>query len=159
MPRIPRAFSHFQCPFAVRPTPGKLAAQEIAGSRKVQCNRQFRGPAYPLGTRDQHLSHLERLLSPSFVQQQPPIGDFWHYQEGILADGTRQRQRPLCGNVRPLALSWMPPLAATSKQVALLPEKQIFTFRDGQFAKTIVEPTPGGGIPGILAQVGAEMPD
>lgn len=57
-----------------------------------------------------------------------------------------------------LALPGMPPIPATGKKVALPEEKQVFTFRDGKFAKSEGHPVPGGGVMGILAQLGVQMP-
>lgn len=56
-----------------------------------------------------------------------------------------------------LALPGMPPVPATGKKVALPEEKQVFTFRDGKFVKAHSDPVPGGGVMGMLAQLGVKM--
>jgi predicted ester cyclase len=56
-----------------------------------------------------------------------------------------------------LALPGLPPVPATGKKVAMPEEKQVFTFRDGKFARAHSDPVPGGGVMGILAQLGVKL--
>ena len=58
----------------------------------------------------------------------------------------------------PLELPGMPPIPATGKKVALPEETQIYTLRDGKLVKLQVEDVPGGGIPGMLQQIGVALP-
>ncbi len=52
----------------------------------------------------------------------------------------------------------MAPIAPTGKRFALPEEPAIITLKDGKIVEYKVEPVPGGGYPGILSQIGAEMP-
>jgi predicted ester cyclase len=52
----------------------------------------------------------------------------------------------------------MPPIPATGKKVALPPEPFSVTLRGDKLAAFEVAQTPAGGVPGLLAQIGAPMP-
>src|SRR5262245_51829710 len=47
----------------------------------------------------------------------------------------------------------MSPMPATSKKVALPEERVTITVRDDKLASLEVAPVPGGGVPGLLAQM------
>jgi hypothetical protein len=47
---------------------------------------------------------------------------------------------------------------ATGKKVSLPAEASTFTIKNGKIARLDVAPTPGGGVPGILSQLGVPMP-
>ncbi|HEY7349548.1 MAG TPA: nuclear transport factor 2 family protein [Ktedonobacterales bacterium] len=57
-----------------------------------------------------------------------------------------------------LALPGMPPIPATGKKFALPEETSVFTFKDGKIVQYLAKPAPDGGLPGILRQLGVEMP-
>jgi len=57
-----------------------------------------------------------------------------------------------------LALPGMPPIPATGKKIALPEEKEVYTFKGGKLAKMVGEPAPDGGVPGLLKQLGVQMP-
>ena len=57
-----------------------------------------------------------------------------------------------------LALPGMPPIPATGKKFALPEEHQVFTIKDGKFVKSEGEVVPGGGVMGMLAQLGVNLP-
>jgi predicted ester cyclase len=57
-----------------------------------------------------------------------------------------------------LNLPGMPPIPATGKKVTLPEEKSHFTFKDGKIAKYLGEPAPNGGLPGMLKQLGVQLP-
>ncbi|HEY7123818.1 MAG TPA: nuclear transport factor 2 family protein [Ktedonobacterales bacterium] len=52
----------------------------------------------------------------------------------------------------------MPAIPATGKKFALPEEASVFTFKDGKSTKYMAHPAPDGGLPGILKQLGVEMP-
>jgi ketosteroid isomerase-like protein len=52
----------------------------------------------------------------------------------------------------------VPPVPATGKAIRLPNEQFVFTVRNGQAARWEVTIPPGGGVPGIYAQVGAPLP-
>ena len=58
----------------------------------------------------------------------------------------------------PLELPGMPPIPATGIKVALPEETQTYIVRDGKLASLHVEDVPGGGIPGMLSQLGVALP-
>jgi len=57
-----------------------------------------------------------------------------------------------------LALPGMPPVPATGKKVALPEERQEYTLSGGKLVKLVVDEVPGGGVPGMLAQLGVQLP-
>jgi ketosteroid isomerase-like protein len=52
----------------------------------------------------------------------------------------------------------MPPIPPTGKAIVQPEEKTIFTLRGDKIVEMRVESVPGGGYPGILKQMGVEMP-
>ena len=52
----------------------------------------------------------------------------------------------------------MPAVPATGKKVALPEEHIVVTLRGDKIASLEVDQVPGGGVPGVLAQIGVKMP-
>src|SRR5579885_1669543 len=52
----------------------------------------------------------------------------------------------------------LPPIPATGKKFALPEETSVFTFKGEAVVKYTAHPAPDGGLPGILAQLGVQMP-
>lgn len=52
----------------------------------------------------------------------------------------------------------VPPVPPTGKSIQLPAEQLMMTVRGNQISRYVVELTPGGGVPGIYAQVGAPLP-
>ena len=61
------------------------------------------------------------------------------------------------GDLR-LPVPGIPVIPATGKQVSLPREPLTFTFRDGKVADLHVEQIDGGGLPGMLQQLGFALP-
>ncbi|HEY8324655.1 MAG: ester cyclase [Ktedonobacterales bacterium] len=57
-----------------------------------------------------------------------------------------------------LPIPGVPAIAPTGKRVQLPQESCSCAFRGDKVASYTVETTPGGGVPGILAQLGAALP-
>lgn len=57
-----------------------------------------------------------------------------------------------------LPIPGMPVIPATGKQVSLPREPVTYTFRDGKVADQHVEQVDGGGLPGMLQQLGVALP-
>ena len=57
----------------------------------------------------------------------------------------------------PLNAPGLPSIPATGKKISLPEEASVFTFKGGKVAKYLGEPAPGGGLPGILKQLGVQM--
>ncbi len=57
-----------------------------------------------------------------------------------------------------LALPGMPAIPATGKKVQLPEETQTMTIANGKVSKIEVNNVPGGGVPGLLAQLGVQVP-
>ncbi len=57
-----------------------------------------------------------------------------------------------------LPMPGMPPLPATGKRVSLPVEHITFTFKGDKIASLASDNVPGGGVPGILAQLGVPLP-
>lgn len=52
----------------------------------------------------------------------------------------------------------MPAIPATGKKFVLPEETSVFTFAGGKATKYTAHPAPDGGLPGMLKQLGVEMP-
>lgn len=52
----------------------------------------------------------------------------------------------------------LPPIPATGKKFQLPEETSVFTFAGGIATRYQAQPAPDGGLPGILKQLGVEMP-
>jgi predicted ester cyclase len=57
-----------------------------------------------------------------------------------------------------LPMPGMPPVPATNKRVSLPVEHITFTFRGDKIAALTSDNVPGGGVPGILRQIGVPLP-
>jgi len=57
-----------------------------------------------------------------------------------------------------LPLPGLPPIPATGTRVSLPNEPSTFTVKDGKLAKLEVADIPGGGVMGILSQLGVNLP-
>ena len=57
-----------------------------------------------------------------------------------------------------LELPGMPPIPATGKSIRLPEEGSVFTFRGEKVCKYEAQTAPDGGLPGILKQIGVQMP-
>ena len=58
----------------------------------------------------------------------------------------------------PLNVPGLPSIPATGKSIRLPEEISVFTFSGGKATKYLGEPAPTGGLPGMLKQLGVEMP-
>ena len=56
-----------------------------------------------------------------------------------------------------LPIPGLPPIPATGKRVSLPEEHITFTFKGDTIASLTSDNVPGGGIPGLLAQIGVPM--
>jgi hypothetical protein len=52
----------------------------------------------------------------------------------------------------------MPTIPATNKKVSLPEEHLIFTFEGDKVASLTSDNVPGGGVPGVLQQIGVPLP-
>ncbi len=52
----------------------------------------------------------------------------------------------------------IPPVAPTGKKVQMPQEKPVLTVRDGKFSALYLPTGAGGGLPGILSQLGVALP-
>ena len=51
-----------------------------------------------------------------------------------------------------------PNIPATNKTVRMPEERVTFTIKDNKIEKLLLESVPGGGLPGLLKQLGVEIP-
>ena len=58
----------------------------------------------------------------------------------------------------PLNAPGLPPIPATGKSISLPEEVSVFTFKDGKATRYLGEPAPNGGLPGMLKQLGVQVP-
>ncbi len=57
-----------------------------------------------------------------------------------------------------LPMPGLPKLPSTGKKVSLPKEPSTFTVKNGKISRLEVASTPGGGVMGVLAQLGMKMP-
>jgi predicted ester cyclase len=57
-----------------------------------------------------------------------------------------------------LAVPGLPPIPATGKKVSLPEEHLVFTFKADKIANLSSDEVPGGGIAGVLQQIGVTLP-
>ncbi len=57
-----------------------------------------------------------------------------------------------------LPMPGMPPIPATHKKVSLPEEHLEFTFKGDKIASLTSDNVPGGGVPGVLQQIGVPLP-
>ncbi len=57
-----------------------------------------------------------------------------------------------------LPMPGFPKIPATNKKVSLPPQPGVFTVKGDKLASLAVKEVAGGGLPGILAQLGVKMP-
>lgn len=57
-----------------------------------------------------------------------------------------------------LVVPGTPPIPATGKKVSLPQEHLEFTFKGDKIASLASDNVPGGGVPGLLAQIGVHLP-
>ena len=57
-----------------------------------------------------------------------------------------------------LPMPGLPQIPASGKKVSLPNEPTTLTVKNGKLARLDVTPTPGGGVMGILSQLGVKMP-
>jgi predicted ester cyclase len=56
-----------------------------------------------------------------------------------------------------LPMPGMAPIPATGKKISLPKEPATFTVKDGKISRLETAVTPGGGVAGLLAQIGVQM--
>lgn len=67
----------------------------------------------------------------------------------ITGTQTRELDLPMLG---------LPKLPATGKHVSMPKEPVTITLKDGKVSRIEATSVPGGGVPGVLAQLGVQMP-
>jgi predicted ester cyclase len=76
-------------------------------------------------------------------------------QEGNKVTGT---VRITATHTAPLVLPGIPPIAATGKHVVLPEERTELTFEGDKIVSLASDNVPGGGVPGMLQQIGLQLP-
>ncbi len=61
-------------------------------------------------------------------------------------------------HTEPLVLPAIPPIPATGKKISLPEEHLEFTFKGDKIASLTSDNVPGGGVPGVLQQIGVQLP-
>lgn len=61
-------------------------------------------------------------------------------------------------NIMELVPLSLPPISETNRLVRLPAQQWRFTFENDKIAAIVAPPVPGGGIPGLLAQLGVDIP-
>ncbi len=57
-----------------------------------------------------------------------------------------------------LPIPGIPTIPATNKTISLPEEHLVFTFKGEKIANLTSDNVPGGGLPGVLAQIGVQLP-
>jgi predicted ester cyclase len=58
----------------------------------------------------------------------------------------------------PLVIPGVPPIPSTGKKVSLPEEHLEFTFKGDKIGSLASDNVPGGGVPGVLQQIGVQLP-
>lgn len=61
-------------------------------------------------------------------------------------------------HTKELVVPGMPPIPATGKKISLPEEHLEFTFKGDKIASLSSDNVPGGGVPGVLQQIGVQVP-
>jgi hypothetical protein len=106
------------------------------------------------------LGKQEFLAVQSAFQRAFPDWSFHSHDEKEQGDTVRTAVQITGTHTRDLVvpLPGMPPLPATGKHVSLPEEHLTFTFEGETIARLTSDNVPGGGIPGVLAQIGVPSP-
>jgi hypothetical protein len=134
-----------------------LAAIEAGDFKKLDSmvadDMVFAGPVpEPLGKREfigvqsaMHTAKPDWKFNPSDFKEN---GDVVTVNFQITGTQTGELSLPMPG---------LPKLPPSGKKVSLPKEQSTFTVKNGKLARLDVASTPGGGVTGILAQLGVKM--
>ena len=114
----------------------------------------FRGPVpQPIGK--QEFLAIQRAVEDAFPDWSFNVHKVQEWGEKVTGavqiTGTHTRDLVL-------PIPGMPPIPATGKKVSLPEEQLEFTFKGEKIASLTSDNVPGGGIPGVLAQIGVQLP-
>ena len=125
---------------------------EATLSQLVADDFQLSGPVpQPLGKQEfLGLMHILHASMPDFAFN---ISSFEEAGDTVIA-----RSYITGTHTGTLTLPGMPPLPATNKKVSLPEEVQTYSLKNGQLHRLTTDGRPGGGIPGMLAQLGVSLP-
>ena len=100
------------------------------------------------------------LAVQSAFQSAFPDWSFNSHDEVEQGDTVRSTVQVTGTHTRELVapLPGLPPIPATNKHVSLPDEHLVFTFKDSTIASLTSDNPPGGGILGVLAQIGVPVP-
>jgi predicted ester cyclase len=135
-----------------------LAAVEQGDFKKVEefaaDDLVFEGPTpQPLGKRE--FVAMQMALHTAFPDWRFNATDFTEAGDVVTATvkitgtNTGELSLPMPGFVK------VPP---TGKKISLPPQKTSWTLKNGKLSRLDAAPSPTGGVPGILAQLGINLP-
>ncbi len=108
----------------------------------------------------QQIGKQEFLAIQRAVQQAFPDWSFNHHDVQEMGEKVRGAVQITGTHTRDLALPMpgFPVIPATGKKVSLPEEHLEFGFKGDKIASLTSDNTPGGGIGGVLAQIGVPIP-
>jgi predicted ester cyclase len=108
----------------------------------------------------QPIGKQEFLAIQQAVQQAFPDWSFNHHDVQEMGEKVRGAVQITGTHTRDLALPMpgFPVIPATGKSISLPEEHLEFSFKGDKIASLTSDNTPGGGIGGVLAQIGVPMP-
>jgi hypothetical protein len=113
----------------------------------------FSGPVPKPMKRDEYVSLLKNIVAGS------PDWNF-HARDYIIDGDTIRVTVNITGTqtrTLPALMPGMQPLLPTNRRFALPEEHLTLKVRDGKIAECRVDPVPGGGVLGMLEQLGAQL--
>jgi predicted ester cyclase len=134
-----------------------LAAVEAGDFKKLDSmvadDMVFAGPApEPLGKRE--FIGVQMAMNKAMPDWKFNASDF--KEDGDVVTVTFQITGTQTGELS-LPMPGMQPLPPTGKKVSLPKEPGTFTVKNGKLARLEVTSVPGGGVMGVLAQLGVKM--
>jgi predicted ester cyclase len=135
-----------------------LAAAEAGDYAKVSGmltdDMQFAGPVpNPVGKKE--FIGIQSAMVAGIPDWKFNVADFKEEGDKVMAvlqiAGTQTKELKL-------PLPGMQPVPATGKQVSLPKEPVTFTIKDGKISRLESAVVPGGGVMGVLAQLGVPAP-
>ena len=85
----------------------------------------------------------------------------FNYKIGTLKDNVVETKVKLTGThfkEMPAPIPGLHNIPATNKTLRMPEERVTFTIKDNKIEKLLLESVPGGGLPGVLKQLGVEIP-
>ncbi len=137
---------------------GRKSLQAFSSGDNATMNSLLADDFQFLGVTPQPLGRQEYLGFMHSINTAFPDFKFEEVSSSESGDTVTIKHHITGTQTGPLNLPGVPPIPATGKKIRLPEETSVFTFAGGKATKYQAHPAPDGGLPGILKQLGVEMP-